>query len=213
MIPVAVVEDHPLYRRGIVQTIEATDACQLVMAVDSFEALESAGIKPDWVVILDLHLPGVEGSEAVRSVCESGAAVLVLSASDNADEVIDAIAAGAAGYLTKSADTDEIVRAIRAVAAGEAYVSPALAGHLLARSRRNVPAGSGLELTVREREILELVAEGETDADIADRLYISIRTVHSHLDRIRDKTGLRRRSELTRYAIEHHMNRPPRPHP
>ena len=144
-------------------------------------------------MILDLHLPGIEGADAVRFVRSAGPEVLVLSASDDPIEVIEAIGAGAAGYLTKSADTEEIILAIGIVSSGATYVSPVLAGHLLHQAQKKEPA-SPLELTPREREILELVAEGETDADIAVRLYISVHTVHSHLDRIREKTGRRRRN-------------------
>jgi DNA-binding NarL/FixJ family response regulator len=132
--------------------------------------------------------------------------VLVLSASESPTEVIEAIGAGAAGYLTKSADTDEIIQAIRLVSNGGTYISPILAGHLLHQAQKREER-SQLELTPREREILELVAEGETDADIAQRLFISVHTVHSHLDRIREKTGHRRRPDLTRFAIEHDIRR------
>jgi DNA-binding NarL/FixJ family response regulator len=207
LIPIAIVEDHPLYRRGLAQTATQSDALVLVGAATSVEELDPSDLTRSRVVILDLHLPGMEGPEAVRFVRSAGPAVLVLSASDNPAEVIEAIAAGAAGYLTKSADTDEIIQAIRIVSGGGTYVSPVLAGHLLHQAQTKEEQASQLELTPREREILELVAEGETDADIAERLYISVHTVHSHLDRIREKTGRRRRPDLTRFAIEHDIRR------
>jgi DNA-binding NarL/FixJ family response regulator len=207
LIPIAIVEDHPLYRRGLTQTAMQSDVLALVAASPSLEELDGSDLTRSRVVILDLHLPGREGPDAVRFVRATGPAVLVLSASDNPGEVIEAIGAGAAGYLTKSADTDEIIEAIRIVSSGGTYVSPVLAGHLLHQAQTRKERISQLELTSREREILELVAEGETDADIAAQLYISVHTVHSHLDRIREKTGRRRRPELTRFAIEHHIKR------
>jgi DNA-binding NarL/FixJ family response regulator len=117
------------------------------------------------------------------------------------DEVLGAIGAGAKGYLTKDTDGAEIIRAVREVAAGNSYVTPTLASFLLNASLGR-SAGPKLVLSAREREVLSLVAAGEKDQDIAELLHISVRTVRSHLDRIRDKTGLRNRAQLTRYAIE-----------
>ena len=160
LIPIAVVEDHPLYRRGLTQTATQSDSLDLVAATSSLEELDPTDLKRAAVVILDLHLPGIEGADAVRFVRSAGPEVLVLSASDDPIEVIEAIGAGAAGYLTKSADTEEIILAIGIVSSGATYVSPVLAGHLLHQAQKKEPA-SPLELTPREREILELVAEGE----------------------------------------------------
>jgi DNA-binding NarL/FixJ family response regulator len=201
LIKVAVVEDHPLYRQGLIQTIEATSALSLVASAISVEEIEDSGYGEAQVVILDLHLPGCQGAEAVTKVVQAGHKVLVLSASEDREDVVDAIAAGASGYLTKAADAEEITDAVTTVLAGSTYVSPALAAYLLADDRQRRPS-SDLALTEREREILSLLAEGETDADIGERLYISVRTVRSHLDRIRDKTGHRRRADLTRLAYQ-----------
>ena len=206
VIPVAIVEDHPLYRRGLSQTAVESKLLDLVAATSSLEELDASALRGAKVVILDLHLPGMEGPEAVRFTRAAGAEVLVLSASDDRAEVIEAIGAGAAGYLTKSADTDEIIQAIQTVSRGGTYVSPVLAGHLLNQAKKH-DRTTQLVLTPREREILELVAEGETDADIAAQLFISVHTVHSHLDRIREKTGHRRRADLTRFAIENEIVR------
>jgi DNA-binding NarL/FixJ family response regulator len=119
-----------------------------------------------------------------------------VSAAGTPDDVIDAIAAGAAGYLTKETDAEEITRAVRTVANGDTYVSPTLASYLL----RAQKTASAFELTKRERDVLALVAAGEKDQDIAEQLFIAVTTVHSHLERIRDKTGARRRAELTNLA-------------
>ncbi|HXQ59718.1 MAG TPA: response regulator transcription factor, partial [Acidimicrobiales bacterium] len=154
------------------------------------------------VVILDLHLPDCQGADAVGRVRAKHSNVLVVSASDDRKHVVDAIGAGASGYLPKSSQAEEIANAILVVAAGGTYVSPVLAAFLL-RDNRDQSRPTAYTLTDREREILALLAEGETDADIAERLFISVSTVRSHLDRIRDKTGHRRRAELARLSFEH----------
>jgi DNA-binding NarL/FixJ family response regulator len=204
VIAVVIVDDHPVYREGLAMTVERADDLELAGQASSIEAFDALDVHPD-VVLLDLHLPGIEGSAGVAHVCAGHARVLVVSAAGTPDDVIDAIAAGAAGYLTKEADGDEITRAVRTVAGGETYVSPTLASYLLRADRSDAP----YTLTKRERDVLALVAAGETDQDIADELMIAKTTVHSHLDRIRDKTGARRRAELTNLA--HRLGIAPEP--
>ncbi len=199
VITVAVVDDHPVYRQGLAHAVDASAALNLECAVDSVEELERRGVTPN-VVVLDLGLKGVSGADAVRRVCDLGATVLVVSAEGAQKDVVDAIGAGASGYLTKSSEPEEITNAIQVVAAGDTYVSPTLAAFLL-RAAKADDRTSPFALSDREREILALVAAGERDADIADQLFISVRTVRSHLDRIRDKTGRRRRADLTRLAV------------
>jgi DNA-binding NarL/FixJ family response regulator len=195
MIRVAVVEDHPVFRKGLMQVVEAAPGLELAgvaRSVDEFDALRLGG---GVIVLLDLQLQGsrLEGADAVTYLVADGYQVLVVSASEQPADVVQAIGAGARGYLSKQAEEIEILGAIQAVAQGRTYVSATLAGYLLQ---------APIPITAREREILELVAGGDTDQDIAEQLTISVRTVHSHLDRIRDKTGSRRRADLTRFAIE-----------
>jgi DNA-binding NarL/FixJ family response regulator len=151
-------------------------------------------------VLLDLNLPGLDGPAGVRAVVERQPNALIVSAATR-DAVLDAIAAGARGYLAKDVHPEEIATAIAIIAEGGTYVSATLASYLLASSPAEGPPG--LALSQREREVLTLLARGERDEDIAEQLYISVRTVRSHLDRIRHKTGRRRRPDLTRYAMEH----------
>jgi DNA-binding NarL/FixJ family response regulator len=196
MIKVAIVEDHPVFRKGLMQVVEAAPGLELAgvaRSVDEFDALRLGG---GMIVLLDLQLQGsrLEGADAVAHLVVDGYQVLVVSASEQPTDVVQAVGAGARGYLSKQAEETEILGAIQAVAKGHPYVSATLAGYLLQ---------APIPITAREREILELVAGGETDQDIAEQLTISVRTVHSHLDRIRDKTGSRRRADLTRFAIEH----------
>jgi DNA-binding NarL/FixJ family response regulator len=196
---VAIVEDHPLFRQGLAGLVEDTPELELVCAVRSVPHLDAelAALAPPDVVLLDLQLagPGRQGPDAIGYLCRRGFAVLVVSATTTPSTVVAAIRAGAGGYLNKEAEPDEIVRAVHAVAGGSSYISPSLAGFLLDASRQ-------IPLTRREVEILRLLAAGEKDLDIAEELYISVHTVHSHLDRIRAKTGHHRRVDLARYAIE-----------
>ena len=194
MISVAIIDDHPVYRQGLAMAVDTAADLELVGEAKSIEDFDELEAEVD-VVLLDLHLPGIEGSAGVAYVCGKGHRVLVVSAAGTPDDVV-AIAAGAAGYLTKETDAEEITRAVRTVANGDTYVSPTLASYLL-RAQKST---SAFALTKRERDVLALVAAGEKDQDIAERLFIAITTVHSHLERIRDKTGARRRAELTNLA-------------
>jgi DNA-binding NarL/FixJ family response regulator len=206
MISVAIIDDHPLYRQGLALAVEQADDLTLAADAASIESFDRLNVTVD-VVLLDLHLPGIEGAEGVAHICARGPKVIVVSAAGAPDDVIDALAAGAVGYLTKDAEADDIRRAVRAVANGQTYVSPTLASYLINANRQRA-ASLEHQLSPRELEILALVAAGETDRDIARQLFIAPATVYSHLERIRDKTGARRRSQLTRLYLE---NKKPKP--
>jgi DNA-binding NarL/FixJ family response regulator len=201
VIRVAIVDDHPVFRHGLEHAVETAQGQHLAAAAGSVEELERFDLSTVDVVVLDLGLPGLHGDQAVSHLCRQGLIVLVVSAESSRRDVVAAITAGAAGYLTKSSEPAEITRAVEIVAAGDTYVSPTLASYLLQTSRERNSNG-GFALTEREREILALVASGERDNEIAAELFISVATVRSHLDRIRDKTGRRRRADLTRLALE-----------
>ncbi len=200
MISVAIVDDHPLYRRGLAGAVDQADGLTVVAEAESIEAFEAAEVRPD-VVLLDLHLPGIRGADGVAHVHGLGHRLIVVSAAGAPEDVVDAIAAGADGYLTKDATADDIERAVRAVAGGQTYVSPTLASYLI-RVDKQKTIEQEFKLSARELEVLALVASGETDRDIAKQLHIATATVYSHLERIRDKTGARRRAQLTRLYLE-----------
>jgi len=201
LIDVSVVEDHPLYRIALVQVLMESGCTRVGTIAGSVEEFASFRAPPGGVVVLDLKLPGLHDASAVVAVTSMGHRVLVVSAQADKAAVLAAVAAGARGFLTKDAEAAEIIRAVREVAAGHTYVSPVLASMLLDSSRERYTA-LRLPLSDRERQVLGLLAAGERDQDIAEALAISVRTVRSHLDRIREKTGRRRRPELTRLAIE-----------
>jgi DNA-binding NarL/FixJ family response regulator len=144
---------------------------------------------------------GVRDGATVLQVATMGHQVLVVSVHAARSDVLGAVRAGARGYLSKESEGGEILRAIREIAAGNSSISPTLAPLVLgdARERR---AGPQIELSGQERQVLGLVAAGERDQDIATAMGISVRTVRSYLDRIRDKVGARRRADMTRVAIE-----------
>jgi DNA-binding NarL/FixJ family response regulator len=171
---IAIVEDHPLYRQILGQVIAAAPDLVLVASARAIEELDTTVLDTVDVVLLDLQLPGLSGAAAVAHLCARGRVVLVVSASEARANVVEAIGAGARGYLSKQVEAAEMLTAIRTVSAGHTYVSATLASFLLQ---------SPIRITQREREVLELVADGETDPDIAIALSISVRTVHSHLDR------------------------------
>jgi DNA-binding NarL/FixJ family response regulator len=194
-IAVGVIEDHPLYRAAVGALLAETQGIEVNAVAESVARFAARRRVSTGVVVLGLNLPGVRDAAAVPRVVGLGHQVLVVSAHTGETEVLAAMAAGARGYLSKGSEGAEIIRAVREIAAGRGYVSPALASFVRG-------AGPVIELSTREREVLSLVAGGERDQDIARRLAISVCTVRSYLDRIRDKTGQRRRSELTRYALE-----------
>jgi len=193
IMKVVVIDDHPVFRQGLVSTVESVDDMTVEGAFDAVEAAVRADLESIDVVLLDLMLPGLSGADAVRRIVATGARVLVVSALGERPAVVAAMGAGASGYLTKSSDPNEILTALRVIAAGGSYISPTLASFFLS---------SEVRLTERERDVLTLLAEGDRDADIARELKISVKTVQGHLDRIRDKTGMRRRADLTRLAAE-----------
>jgi two-component system NarL family response regulator len=158
-------------------------------------------------MVLDLRMPDLGGLAVLEKlrVTDSDIRVIVMTASEQAGSLLDAVAAGAAGYLSKRSTAEELRQAVITAYTGGSVITPSLAGHLLkelsssARGERSAVR----PLQGRELDVLRLVVQGKTDNEIGKELFISPRTVQNHLTSIRDKTGLRRRSELTRWAVEH----------
>ncbi|MGN9766201.1 response regulator [Micromonospora sp. SD12] len=213
-----VVDDHPMWREGVARDL--TEAGHVVVATtgEGRQAVRvAAAARPD-VVVLDLQLPDVSGVEVIhglRAVLPQ-VRVLMLSASGEQQSVLDAVKAGATGYLVKSAAPAEFLEAVRRTAAGEPVFTPGLAGLVLGEYRRLAADPGGAEpggrdfrgagpaprLTDRETEVLRLVAKGMSYKQIAERLGLSHRTVQNHVQNTLGKLQLHNRVELTRYAIE-----------
>jgi two-component system nitrate/nitrite response regulator NarL len=200
-VRVAVIEDHPLYRVSVERVLAEAEFIELGAVVDSVARFHVHRQPPGSVVLLDLGLPGVAGAAAVLEVCELGHHVLVVSAQAEPEVVLGAIAAGARGFLSKDVDADELLIAIKTVAGGGAYVSAVVAGMIMKDNADRPAVSADVELSPREEQVLRLVAAGERDVDIALILGIGVRTVRGYLDRIRDKTGERRRPGLVKEAI------------
>lgn len=206
-----VVDDHPMWREGLARDLAEAGFEVVATAGDGAEAWRRLpAARPD-VVIVDLQMPRVGGVELTGMISASDvpAHVLVLTASAEQADVLEAVKAGATGYLVKSASREELVDAVTKTAAGEAVITAGLAGLVLGEYRRMAaaPAESGDDpsaprLTERETEILRLVAKGLNSRQIADRLVISHRTVQNHTQNVLNKLQLHNRVELTRYAIE-----------
>lgn len=215
-IRVMLVDDHPVWRDGVRADLESAGVADVVAeAGDGSDAIDLAREAMPEVVLMDLNLPVVPGAEATRRIVEDSphVRVLVLSASAEEADVLEAVKAGAAGYLLKSSTAAEIVDAVRRVHAGEPVFTPSLAGLVLEEFRRVAGGGPAdppePRLTARENEVLVLVAKGYTYREIAERLFVSAKTVQNHVQNILAKLQLRRRYELMRYAIQKGLDRTP----
>ncbi len=210
-LTVMVVDDHPMWREGVARDLTEAGLEVVATASNGTEALtRAAATRPD-VVVLDLQIPAPDGVEVTARLVrdEPSVRVLILSASGEQDDVLEAVKAGATGYLVKSASRAELLDAVRRVAAGDTVFTPGLAGLVLGEYRRlsDTPAAASTDpdaprLTERETEVLRLVAKGLSYKQIAERLYLSHRTVQNHVQNTLRKLQLHNRVQLVRYAIE-----------
>ncbi|MEV0035434.1 response regulator transcription factor [Streptomyces sp. NPDC050804] len=211
-VRVMVVDDHPMWRDAVARDLEAAGFEVVATAGDGPQAVRRATATTPRVLVLDLNLPGMPGVQVCKELVGSlpGLRVLVLSASGEHADVLEAVKSGATGYLLKSASTEELIDAVRRTAAGDPVFTPGLAGLVLGEYRRlaTEPAPAAPDergtprLTERETEVLRLVAKGLSYKQIAERLVISHRTVQNHVQNTLGKLQLHNRVELVRYAIE-----------
>ncbi|MEA2184469.1 MAG: two-component system, NarL family, nitrate/nitrite response regulator NarL [Solirubrobacteraceae bacterium] len=205
---VIVVDDHDLFRCGLRRLLQDQDGLDIVAdARRGEEAVRRAAeLRPD-VVVMDVNMPGMSGVEATRALRKVSplTAVLMLTVSADEDAVLDAVLAGASGYLLKDATLPEIVRGIVAAAAGQSLIAPAVAGSLLARLRRHGPPGAPPpavpELSPRELEVLRLVVAGCENSDIGRRLHLSAGTIKHHISSTLDKLGVDNRIQAAVLAV------------
>ena len=203
MIRVLLADDQRVVREGLGTLLALLEGIELVgTAADGEEAVSLAAEHDPDVVLMDLRMPRVDGVEAIRRLAARGERPRAIALTTYADDasVLGALRAGARGYLTKDAGAEEILAAVQAVARGEAALDPAVQHHVLAALTE--PAASELPdgLTPREVEVLRLIAEGLTNAEIAERLVVSAATVKSHVNHIFAKTGVRDRAQAVVYA-------------
>ncbi len=209
-IRVLIVDDHPIWREAVSKDLEAHGFVVAGTAGDAATAIRVfPATRPD-VVLCDLSLPDGSGVEVISHVTSSSAPprVLVLSASADSGDVLEAVKAGATGYLTKGAQPHELRDALVRTAAGEAVYTPGLAALVLGEYRRldATPEQTGPRLTNREEEMLRLVAKGLTSRQVAERLVLSPRTVQNHIQNAMAKLQVHNRASLVRYVIEHGLD-------
>jgi DNA-binding NarL/FixJ family response regulator len=207
-IRVVIADDHPLFRDGLRAMFESEPDIELVgEAANGKEAVSLAGqLQPD-VALMDIQMPDLDGIEATRRVIAESpnTRVLVVTMFEDDDSVFAAMRAGARGYVVKGMRSADAIRAVRAVAAGEAIFSPAIASRLLSMLPEASPAARPAvfpELTERERQTLELIAQGHKNAVIAERLHLSPKTVRNYVTNIFDKLQLADRSQAIVKARE-----------
>jgi DNA-binding NarL/FixJ family response regulator len=203
VIRVLVVDDHAIVREGLERLLNAADGIQVVgTAADGTEALAMAAQTDPAVVLMDLSMPGTDGVEATRRLSEShpGIRVVVLTTFADQRRILDALAAGALGYLLKDATPEDVIAAVRTVVAGGAPLDPKAARVLLDSRQAQRPARA---LSGREREVLELLATGLANKQIARRLGITERTVKAHLTSVFQQLGVTDRTQAALWAREH----------
>jgi len=206
-IRVVIVDDHALLREGTRWILQQEASIEVVgEASRGDEAVEVvARLQPD-VVLLDLRLPGLPGIDAARQIAQMSphTRVLIVTAYDEEDYVLEALQAGAAGYLLKTAPSHELVEAVHAVAAGATVLQPSVSASLARRWTRSDGPG-GVQLTARELEVLRLTAHGMANKEMAHKLGISLRTVEGHLSRTFTKLGVASRTEAVFLAVNQHL--------
>jgi DNA-binding NarL/FixJ family response regulator len=211
-VSVVIVDDHAMFRAGV--RAELGEAVEILAeAADVDEAVAAVAAHSPDVVLLDVHLPGGGGVEVMRRCQRLGHSpdtrYLALSVSDAAEDVIATIRAGARGYVTKTITRPELVSAIRRVAGGDAVFSPRLAGFVLDAFAGSIDVAAVDEdldrLTEREREVMRLIARGYAYKEVARELFISIKTVETHMSSVLRKLQLSSRHELTRWASDRRL--------
>ncbi len=203
-ITVVLADDHAVVRKGLRLLVDTEPELRVVAEAGTLpDALRMARAHRPAVIVLDLNMPGGSSLEAIPTMLEQSpaTAIVVLTMQDEPSFARRALQAGALGFVLKEAADDELLGAIRLAAAGETYLNPRLGARLAAQPLES--AGPPDDLSEREVEVLKLIALGHTNAEIAGRLYLSVRTVESHRAHIQQKTRQSSRAELVRYALAH----------
>jgi DNA-binding NarL/FixJ family response regulator len=201
-------DDHQIVRQGLRALLQTEPDLQLVgEAADGLETVRLVDKLQPAVLVLDLMMPGLNGIEVTRQVARRSpqTRVVILSMHSSEPYVVEALRAGASAYVLKESGAGELVKAIREVAAGRRYFSPPISEHALGAFVQQVegaPLDPYHKLTAREREVLQLTAEGQSGNEIARRLFISARTVESHRANLMRKLAVRNQKELVRYALQ-----------
>ena len=213
MIRILIADDHAILRAGIRALLQLHDDFQVVgEAADGRAALTHArAARPD-VILMDIGMPGMDGLAAAREIksAQPNVHILILTQHENSEYVLPALKAGASGYVLKRAPDDSLIQAIRTVYSGGTYLDPRISNVLMDDVQRRAsgePADPYQTLTEREREVLVLLAEGKTYQEVAETLFISVKTVDFHRANLMRKLSLKNRADLTKFALQHHLIR------
>jgi two-component system, NarL family, response regulator NreC len=205
-ITIILADDHPVVRSGLRMLLEAEDDIEVLAETGDVDATRRSvlGHKPN-VLVLDLNMPGGSSLEAIPAMTESSpdTAVVVLTMQEDPAFAREALQAGARGYVLKQAAGTELVQAIRAASGGGTWLNPELGARMAAAP--DAPTGPPGDLTERELDVLRLIALGHTNNEIAQQLYLSVRTVETHRAHIQQKLGMASRAELVRYALDNDL--------
>lgn len=211
MIRVALADDQALVRTGLRMILEAEGDIEIVgEATDGNGAIALSGTEAPDVLLMDIRMPGLDGIEALRRISammpNEGPRIIMLTTFDPDDYIYDALAAGASGFLLKDAPAEELLTAVRVVASGEAVLAPSITNRLIqqikARPIRATESQVLESLTDREREVLRLIAKGDTNQEIAEQLFVGETTVKTHVSHVLQKLGLRDRVQAVVVAYE-----------
>jgi two-component system, NarL family, response regulator NreC len=206
VITIVLADDHPVVRSGLKMLLEAEHDLEVVAEAGDVEAARRTvlGYKPG-VLVLDLNMPGGSSLEAIPAMTESspGTAVVVLTMQEDPAFAREALRAGAKGYVLKQAAGTELVQAVHAAAGGGTWLNPELGARMA--TAPDTPAGRPGDLTEREVEVLRLIALGHTNGEIAEQLFLSVRTVETHRSHIQHKLGVSSRAQLVRYALDNDL--------
>jgi len=208
-VKVLLVDDHQIVRDGIIKLLGGRDDIKIVgEASNGKEAIDFCDRETPDVILMDIAMPDMNGIEASHQILKKHSRCRIIILSMHADKlfVSRAFAAGVSGYLLKDCDIDEIIEAIQSVASNQTYVSPLVAGTVVEGFResiKNMPTDEAEVLTDREREVLQLIAEGKTSKEIASSLDLSTKTIDAHRQQIMDKLNIHSIAGLTRYALKH----------
>ena len=203
---IAVIDDHTLFRRGLISLLAREPGFAVVAeAADGFEGIKAVGATRPDVVLLDLNMPGISGIDAIGAIRKEApeAQVVMLTVSEDADDLLKALRNGASGYLLKNIDSEFLVAAIRRAADGDSVVSPEMTGKLVEQVRAGAKPAPEDVLSAREREILAHLARGRSNKEIARALDVAESTVKIHVQHILRKLNLASRVQAAIWAVEH----------
>lgn len=210
MIKVMIADDHSLMRNGLQQILELEDDIEVIaQAKDGEEAIEKGLYAHPDIILMDINMPSKNGMQAITELKERGclARVIVLTIHDDREYLLKSIKAGASGYVMKDAESEYLIEAIRGVYNGQTYIQPNISADFIGQSRRSTPLDIGRRLekdnlTQREIEVLLLIAEGKSNREIADELFISDKTVKNHVSSIFKKIDVSDRTQAAVYVLK-----------